>query len=227
LLEARGNLVNKCDIMSRVWPSTLVEEINLRVQIRKLRTVLGRQAIKSVAGRGYLLCADVTTVPQATQQRPLHELGTPDEGVPEPQRDIGLHTPWLHLERSSTTEHGQPSVVVIDDDGDIRESLVGLLRSVGLSVESFASAQQFLTSRRSGRPRCLVLDVRLPGTSGLDFYDDLIKANMRLPVVFISGYADVPMSVRAMKAGAFEFLTKPVRHQDLLDAIQLAIKSTA
>ena len=118
------------------------------------------------------------------------------------------------------------TVVVIDDDVDIREALSGLLRSVGLGVELFASAQEFLASAQAGRTACLVLDVRLPGRSGLDFYDDLVKANMRLPVVFISGHGDIPMTVRAMKAGAVEFLTKPVRHQELLDAIQLAIEQS-
>jgi FixJ family two-component response regulator len=122
------------------------------------------------------------------------------------------------------SEETKPTVVVIDDDGSIREALEGLLRSVGLRVELFASVQEFLGSPRPSRPACLVLDVRLPGRSGLDFHDDLVRENFPLPVVFISGHADVPMSVRAMKAGAVEFLTKPVRHQDLLDAIQLAIK---
>jgi FixJ family two-component response regulator len=117
------------------------------------------------------------------------------------------------------------TVVVIDDDVDIRDALHGLLRSVGLGVELFASAQEFLASAQASRAACLVLDVRLPGRSGLDFYDDL-KANMRLPVVFISGHGDIPMTVRAMKAGAVEFLTKPVRHQELLDAIQLAIEQS-
>jgi FixJ family two-component response regulator len=126
----------------------------------------------------------------------------------------------------STTPHdeAQTTVVVIDDDRDVREALQGLLRSVGLRAELFASVQEFLDSARPARPGCLVLDVRLPGRSGLDFHDDLVKSNVRLPVVFISGHADVPMSVRAMKAGAIEFLTKPVRHQDLLDAIQRAIE---
>jgi FixJ family two-component response regulator len=117
----------------------------------------------------------------------------------------------------------EPTVVVIDDDRNIREALDGLLRSVGLRVELYASAQEFRERDRADRPGCLVLDVRLPGMSGLDFHDDLVKSNVHLPVVFISGHADVPMSVRAMKAGAVEFLTKPVRQQDLLDAIQLAI----
>ena len=117
----------------------------------------------------------------------------------------------------------EPTVVVIDDDEEIREGLQGLLGSVGLRVELFASVQEFLESTRPDRPGCLVLDVRLPGRSGLDFNDDLASANVQMPVIFISGHADIPMSVRAMKAGAVEFLTKPVRHQDLLDAIQRAL----
>jgi FixJ family two-component response regulator len=117
----------------------------------------------------------------------------------------------------------EPTVVIIDDDEVIREGLQGLLGSVGLCVEVFASVQKFLVSGRPDSPGCLVLDVRLPGRSGLDFQDDLTRANVRVPVIFISGYADIPMSVRAMKAGAVEFLAKPVRDQDLLDAIQRAL----
>ena len=120
-------------------------------------------------------------------------------------------------------KEAEATVVVIDDDPDIREALRGLLRSVGLGVELFSSVQEFLAAFQRERPGCLVLDVRLPGRSGLDLQEELAKANIRLPVIFISGHADVPMSVRAMKAGAVEFLTKPVRDQDLLDAIQLAI----
>jgi len=117
----------------------------------------------------------------------------------------------------------EATVAVIDDDPDIREALRGLLRSVGLGVELFASVQEFLGTARPDLPGCLILDVRLPGRSGLDLQDELAKANLHLPVIFISGYADVPISVRAMKAGAVEFLTKPVRDQDLLDAVQQAI----
>jgi RNA polymerase sigma factor (sigma-70 family) len=117
----------------------------------------------------------------------------------------------------------EPTVVVIDDDEEIREGIRDLLRSVGLRVELFASVQEFLESAGPERPGCLVLDVRLPGRSGLDFHDDLAMTNVHMPVIFISGHADIPMSVRAMKAGAVEFLTKPVRHQDLLDAIQRAL----
>src|SRR5229473_6146612 len=120
-------------------------------------------------------------------------------------------------------DEARPIVVVIDDDQEIRAALQSLLRSVGLRVELFGSVQEFLANARPDPPACLVLDVRLPGRSGLDFHEDLVKANLHLPVIFISGHADVPMSVRAMKAGAVEFLTKPVRHQDLLEAIQLAI----
>jgi FixJ family two-component response regulator len=117
-----------------------------------------------------------------------------------------------------------PTVVVIDDDQSVREALQGLLQSVALPVELFSSVREFLDSNRLDAPGCLVLDVRLPGQSGMDFHDDLVKANVPLPVIFISGHADVPMSVKAMKAGAVEFLTKPVRHQDLLDAIHRAIE---
>jgi FixJ family two-component response regulator len=124
----------------------------------------------------------------------------------------------------ASAEQKQTVVVVIDDDKDIRDAIESLLLSVGLRAQSFESVVEFLDSARPAGIACLVVDVRLPGQSGLDFYEDLLKANENVPVVFISGHADVPMSVRAMKAGAVEFLTKPVRHQDLLDAIQLAIE---
>jgi FixJ family two-component response regulator len=118
----------------------------------------------------------------------------------------------------------QPSVVVIDDDPDIREALRTLLRSVGLQGRAFASVPEFLKSERPEGPTCLVLDVRLPGRSGLDFQRELCAANIDLPIIFITAYADVAMSVQAMKGGAIEFLTKPVRDQDLLDAIQLGLE---
>jgi FixJ family two-component response regulator len=116
-----------------------------------------------------------------------------------------------------------PTVVVIDDDSSVREALRNLLSSVGLRVELFGSVQEFVASEHPVGPTCLVLDVRLPGKSGLDFLDEMKKTDTVLPVIFITGFADVPMSVRAMKAGAVEFLTKPFRDQDLLDAIQAAI----
>ncbi len=118
----------------------------------------------------------------------------------------------------------QPVVYVVDDDAAVRQALDSLVRSVGFSVQTFASARDFLNSNPASKPGCLVLDVRLPGTSGLDLQRDMAEANIHIPVIFITGYADVPMSVRAMKAGAVEFLTKPVRDQDLLDAIQQALE---
>jgi FixJ family two-component response regulator len=115
-------------------------------------------------------------------------------------------------------------VFVIDDDESIREALKSLIRSVGLSVETFASAHDFLQRQRPDIPGCLILDVRMPGLSGLDLQRDLTDANIHLPIIFITGHGDIPMSVRAMKAGAVEFLTKPFRDQDLLDAIQQALE---
>lgn len=118
----------------------------------------------------------------------------------------------------------RPTVTVIEDDESVRESLDGLFRSVGLNVSPFASVEAFMAQDPTDVPGCMVLDVRLPGKSGLAFHDEMVRAGIRRPVIFISGHADVPMSVRAMKAGAVEFLTKPVRDQDLLDAVQLAIE---
>jgi len=115
------------------------------------------------------------------------------------------------------------TVVIIDDDEAVREALEGLLESVGLQVKSYGSVQQYVDQRPAIDVGCMVLDVRLPGRSGLDFQAELARSGNSLPVIFISGHADVPMSVRAMKAGAFEFLTKPVHHQELLDAIHAAI----
>src|SRR6266478_2700902 len=117
-----------------------------------------------------------------------------------------------------------PVVFVVDDDPAIRQALQSLIRSVGLRVETFASAQEFHARRRSDAPSCLVLDVRMPGASGLDLQRQLGEQGLTLPIIFITGHADVPMSVRAMKAGAVEFLTKPFRDQELLDAIQAAIE---
>ena len=116
-----------------------------------------------------------------------------------------------------------PTVIVIDDDLSIREALGSLLRTVGLQVKLLGSASEFLKSGRPDGPTCLVLDVRLPGQSGLDFQRELAAANMQLPTIFITGHGDIPMSVQAMKGGAIEFLTKPFRDQDLLDAIQLGL----
>jgi RNA polymerase sigma factor (sigma-70 family) len=119
---------------------------------------------------------------------------------------------------------GNPVVFVVDDDASVRSSLKFLLNTVGLQVDSFDSAEMFLRKRPPDRPSCLVLDVRLRGLSGLDFQRELAARNIQIPIVFITGHGDIPMSVRAMKAGAVEFLTKPFRDQDLLDAIRVALE---
>ncbi|HUA99050.1 MAG TPA: response regulator transcription factor [Terracidiphilus sp.] len=116
-----------------------------------------------------------------------------------------------------------PIVFVVDDDPSVRSSLRFLLSTVGLQVESFESADRFLNRKPPDAPSCLVLDVRLPGLSGLDFQRDLAAKNIRIPIIFLTGHGDIPMSVRAMKAGAVEFLTKPFRDQDLLDAVRIAL----
>lgn len=117
----------------------------------------------------------------------------------------------------------QPIVFIIDDDASVREGVGDLLRSVGLGVQSFESTQDFLQSKRPNAPGCIVLDVRLPGPSGLEFQRTLTESGISLPVIFLSGHGDIPMSVKAIKSGAVEFLTKPVREQELLDAVQAGI----
>jgi FixJ family two-component response regulator len=118
---------------------------------------------------------------------------------------------------------GTPTVFVIDDDTLVRKSIQGLLKSVSLRSEAFATAREFLGIKRSDGPSCLILDVRLPGVNGLDFQRELADAGILIPIIFITGHGDIPMTVRAMKSGAVEFLTKPFRDQELLDAIHQAL----
>jgi RNA polymerase sigma factor (sigma-70 family) len=115
-------------------------------------------------------------------------------------------------------------VYIVDDDVDVREGVSALLQSVGLKVVALSSTVEFLTHKRSEEPSCLILDVRLPGLSGLDFQAELAKAQNEIPIIFITGHGDIPMSVKAMKAGAIEFLTKPFREQDILDAVRVALE---
>ena len=119
----------------------------------------------------------------------------------------------------------QPVVIVIDDDELVREAVCDLLRSIGLSTKPFASVPEFLESKLPDGPSCLVLDVRLPGLSGLDFQSELNKSNIQIPIVFMTGHGDIPMTVRAMKGGAVDFLSKPFRDQEMLDAVQTAIEN--
>ena len=117
-----------------------------------------------------------------------------------------------------------PTVFIIDDDRGMRQAIQDLVESVGLRAESFPTGEEFLRMRPAGRPGCLVLDVRLPQMSGLDFQHRLVETGMQIPIIFITAHGDIPMSVRALKSGAVEFLTKPFRDQDLLDAIQQALQ---
>jgi DNA-binding response OmpR family regulator len=231
LLNAPGSLVTKKEIMQRLWPSTFVEESNLRQQVAFLRKVLCdyRDVIKTIPGRGYIFAADADTETFETRA-----LTSPDpDSVPCPREGCSWANAAAYVansresgpRQSLTGRHRQlpPTVVVIDDDRDVRDALKDFLQAAGLRVESFASVQEFQNSACAAQTECLVLDIMLPGRNGLDFHAELASARVDLPVVFISGHADIAMSVRAMKAGAVEFLTKPVRHQDLLDAICLAI----
>src|SRR5262245_32946160 len=121
-------------------------------------------------------------------------------------------------------EQQKPLVLVIDDDPSVRNGLTILFRSVGLETKSFGSATEFVQAKLPDVPCCLVLDVRLPGVSGLDFQAELAKANINIPIIFMTGHGDIPMSVQAMKAGAVDFLTKPFRDQDMLDAVAAALE---
>jgi FixJ family two-component response regulator len=128
------------------------------------------------------------------------------------------------MEPALQSQHDdEPIVLVIDDDPDVRDGLKALLHSVNLESKVYKSAPEFLRSKLPDQVSCLILDVRLPGLSGLDFQAELAKVNINIPIIFITGYGDIPMSVKAMKAGAVEFLTKPVREQDLLDAVRAAL----
>lgn len=144
------------------------------------------------------------------------------DGSPVPSAQPGMVQ--YHNIRCDFMAEEQPVVFVIDDDGLVRDALADLFRSIGLAVESFGSGQAFLRSRRADTVGCIVLDVRLPGGSGLEFQRVLTESGIGLPVIFITGHGDISMSVRAMKAGAIEFLTKPLREQELLDAVQAAIE---
>ncbi|WP_214473418.1 response regulator [Mesorhizobium sp. dw_380] len=217
LLRSRGVLVSKEAIVRHVWPETLVDESNLRFQMASLRNALGedRDVIKTIPGRGYLFADEGDMTETAPRVQAETSLSVARDSITRwPRANIASHTDDMVR---------KASIVIIDDDCESREALEGLLQSVGLQVESFGSVQAYLDRVRLSPPRCLVLDVWLPGRSGLDFQAELVRSGVHVPIIFISGHADLHMGVQAMKAGAFEFLAKPVRHQELLEAIWLAI----
>jgi DNA-binding response OmpR family regulator len=223
LLEARGALVSKERIMRRIWPTTVVEECNLRQQMAFLRKALGssRDAIKTIPGRGYIFAADTETVATHAWMPAAHP-----NTVARSLRGAAYDQTSARQASCDCEQVVPPIVAIIDDDQDVREALRDFLQAAGLRVELFASIPEFLNRTSQARIGCLVLDVMLPGRNGLDFHSELARAGVALPVVFISAHADIPMSVRAMKAGAVEFLTKPVSRQDLLDAIFVALGSS-
>ncbi len=208
LLKSNGSIVTKDEILNEVWPSMVVEECNLRFQIKSLRRALGSHGdmIKTIVRRGYMLIRD--EVP--------HEAIRLD-AMPSPAS--------AEADTRATLKSNAPYIVLIEDDESVRRAISTLLRSTGLVVASFDSVKSYQESGHPGQPDCLILDVCLPGRSGLEFQADLLQTGIRYPIIFISGHADVQMSVRAMKAGAIEFLTKPVRHQDLLSAVDMAVNA--
>ena len=215
LVCARGQIVSKAAIFDHVWPSMIVDKSNLRFQMATLRKALGseRDIIKTVQGRGYLFTAEVRDDEAASATRSFaadawEAAGAPSEPIPNQAYQSG----------------GTAHVAVLDDDGSTREALDAFLRCSGYSPICFASAVDFNKRASSLNLSCLILDVWMPERTGLELQLDLKKSHPSLPIIFISGHADVHMSVRAMKGGAVEFLTKPVRHEELLAAINEALR---
>jgi len=218
LLLARGKIVEKNEIAKNVWPSTTVDDCNIRYQVRSLRKVLGPEGelIKSIPGRGYMLA----------DSGPGSE--TPKHASDDALTGCLRFPEWLRSGVDSQVQsEAAQYVAIVDDDATILDAMKGLISSVGLRAEAFLSIRAMLNSTQSSPPGCIILDAWLPDKGGLDFHAELVGAGIRLPIIFISGYADVPMSVRAIKAGASDFLTKPVRHEDLLSAVRLAMATTA
>jgi len=155
----------------------------------------------------------------------LRSSASPGDRILPADRGLALSSENHALTTPRPTAAKVPPVVfIIDDDASVRAAISSLIRSVGLRAEAFASASEFLVTKRTDGPSCLILDVRLPGVSGLDFQAELARADSVIPIIFITGHGDIPMSVKAMKAGAVEFLIKPFRDQDLLDAVQVALE---
>jgi FixJ family two-component response regulator len=180
-----------------------------------MRKLLGEDGdlIKTIPGRGYLFACEAGEAGSGVgESNPLAPASSASD----------LDNPAVSLPHDPVSGN-EPVAVVIDNDPNVREAICGLLRSVGLRAECFATVREFTDSVPPSPPCCLILDVWLPGQNGLDFQAQLARANVHIPVIFVSGHADVHAAVRAMKAGAFEFLTKPLRHEELLNAVKATI----
>ncbi len=215
LVCARGQIVPKAALFDHVWPSMIVEKSNLRFQMATLRKALGseRDIIKTVQGRGYLFTAEVRDEEATSVTAPLAGGTWEANGA--------TSKTFAHQACQSA---GTAHVAVLDDDDSTREALDAFLRCSGYSPICFSSAADFNRRASNLNLSCLVLDVWMPERTGLELQLDLKTSHPSLPIIFISGHADVHMSVRAMKGGAVEFLTKPVRHEELLAAINEALR---
>jgi DNA-binding response OmpR family regulator len=214
LARRPGELVGKTELMHAVWPNTCVEDGNLRSQMCNLRETLGEDAaiIKTVAGRGYVLSVGVKTI------------STETEIASDVKRGSAIRVHGTCSSKDADTMDNDDVIVVIDDDENVRDSLEQLFLSVGMKTVTFASPRDYVQARSSIPPACFIVDVMMPYQTGLEFLEALRRKHHRTPAIFISGHADVRLSVRAMKAGAIDFLTKPVDCEQLLTAVQSTIR---
>lgn len=230
LLQAPGELVSKDQLLAHVWPNAVVEENNLQVHVCALRKALGsaRACIRTVPGRGYRLVMDTPGFDEkaAATDAPrdsllialLERLGLNDMLAEARPTAMNL-APALHAPSGDLA----PIVYVVDDEAAVRDALARLLRSADIAVQTFASADAFLAEPFAQRLACLVLDVNLQAGTGFDLQNELQRRGCELPIIFMTGYGTIPMSVKAIKAGAQEFLTKPFDEGELLAAIDKAL----
>jgi DNA-binding response OmpR family regulator len=220
LLQSRGEVVTKAEIMAHVWPCLFIEESNLRFQVAQLRRSLGDHGtvIKTIPGRGYLLAADEAGADAGPVRiaAPAARINGNGSGAAAPGAgETARHEP------------ARPVVALIDPDEEANEAIRALLVRYGVQVQHYRSAEEFLAGGLATDVGCVVLDVWLPGRTGLQLQAEFTAAGALVPFIFVSSHADVDAAVRAMKAGASEFFTKPVRHLDLLEAVKRAVRSNA